>query len=312
MFIIRFHGGLGNQMFEYCFYRYMQEYVSEDLKADLTWFDRNYKEHQGYELDRVFGIQLRTASYKEIAKVHEYYPRYYPLALFRYLARKYAAGKNRNRDKKEGHIFDFGPTQYQMNPVYLTLDRDQDWYIEGVFCSDAYFQRCEDALRQELQFCRPLKGKNLALKEEMESRQSVAVHVRRGDYVGNAFDIVGPEYYKSATEYIKDRVSDPIFYVFSDDMDYIAKEFTFLGEYIPVHNQGKESYIDMQLMSCCRHMIIANSTFSYWGALLGEKDDSIVIAPARYKADEDVALARKNWILLSTEPALGEAARKWG
>lgn len=299
MFIIRFHGGLGNQMFEYCFYRYMQEYVSEDVKADLTWFDRNYKEHQGYELDRVFGIELRTATYGEIARVHEYYPRYYPLAAMRYLARKRAAWKNRNRDKKDGHVFDFGLMQYQLNPVYQTLDREKDWYIEGVFCSDAYFQMCEDALRRELQFCKPLEGENLRLKEEMERRQSVAVHVRRGDYVGNAFDIVGPDYYKKAAEYIKERVTDPVFYVFSDDMDYVAREFAFLGKYIPVHNKGKASYIDMQLISCCRHMIIANSTFSYWGALLGEKEGSIVTAPARYKADEDIALTRDHWYLVS-------------
>lgn len=300
MFIIRFHGGLGNQMLEYCFYRYMQEYVSKDVKADLTWFDRNYKEHQGFELDRVFGIKLQTATYEEIARVHEYFPRYYPLAALRYLSRKNAARKNRNRDTKDMHIFDFGPMQYQFNPVYQTLDQKKDWYIEGVFCSDAYFQTCEEILRKELQFCRPLKGKNYELKEEMERCQSVAVHVRRGDYVGNAFDIVGPEYYKKAVEYIKDKVSEPVFYIFSDDMDYITREFTFLEKYIPVHNKGKESYVDMQLISCCQHMIIANSTFSYWGALLGEKESSIVIAPARYKADEDIVLARRNWVLLPT------------
>lgn len=300
MFIIRFHGGLGNQMFEYCFYRYMQEYVSEDLKADLTWFDRNFKEHQGYELDRVFGIELRTADYQEIARVHEYYPKYYPLAALRYLARKHAEKKNRNREKKEGHIFDFGPMQYQFNPVYQTLDLQKDWYIEGVFCSDAYFQRCEDALRREFQFRRPLEGENLELKKEMESRQSVAVHVRRGDYVGNSFDILGPDYYKKAAEHIKEQVADPVFYVFSDDMEYVAREFSFLGNYVPVHNKGKASYIDMQLIACCRHMIIANSTFSYWGALLGEKEGSIVTAPDRYKADEDAVLARDNWVLIPT------------
>ena len=300
MFIIRFHGGLGNQMLEYCFYRYMQEYVSKDVKADLTWFDRNYKEHQGFELDRVFGIKLQTATYEEIARVHEYYPRYYPLAALRYLSRKNAARKNRNRDTKDMHIFDFGPMQYQFNPVYQTLDQKKDWYIEGVFCSDAYFQKCEETLRKEFRFCRPLKGKNYELKEEMEQCQSVAVHVRRGDYVGNAFDIVGPEYYKKAVEYIKDRVSDPVFYIFSDDMDYITREFAFLEKYIPVHNKGKASYIDMQLISSCQHMIIANSTFSYWGALLGEKEGSLVAAPARYKADEDIVLARRNWVLLPT------------
>ena len=131
MFIVRIHGGLGNQMFEYCFYRYLQEYVTQDLKADLTWFDRNYKEHQGYELKRVFGIELPAASYEEIARVHEYYPRYYPLAAMRYLARKNAARKNKGRNTKDAHIFDFGPTQFGYNPVYAKLDRERIGILRG-------------------------------------------------------------------------------------------------------------------------------------------------------------------------------------
>lgn len=298
MFIIRFHGGLGNQIFEYCFYRYMQEYVSDDLKADLTWFDRNYKEHQGYELERVFGIKLPAASYKEIAKVHEYYPKYYPLAAMRYLARKNAARKNKKRATSDSHIFDFGPTQYEFNPIYESLDKKKDWYIEGVFCSDVYFSRCEEMLRKELTFCQSLNEQNLSLKSEMEQCQSVAIHVRRGDYVGNNFDIVGTDYYKRAAEYIRNNVADPVFYIFSDDMEYVEKEFTFLDHYIPVHNSGKTSYVDMQLIGCCRHGIIANSSFSYWGALLGEENGSIIIAPSKYMADVDIALARKHWVLM--------------
>lgn len=298
MFIVRIHGGLGNQMFEYCFYRYLQEYVTQDLKADLTWFDRNYKEHQGYELKRVFGIELPAASYEEIARVHEYYPRYYPLAAMRYLARKNAARKNKGRNTKDAHIFDFGPTQFGYNPVYAKLDREKDWYIEGVFCSDAYFVQNEEKLRKELMFCQPLDERDKRLKEEMDQCQSVAIHVRRGDYVGNNFDVVGVDYYKRAVEYIRSMVAAPVFYVFSDDTDYVEQEFGFLGQYIPVHHNGKKSYLDMQMISCCRHAIIANSSFSYWGALLGEKEGSLIIAPKKYMADVDVALARSHWTLM--------------
>lgn len=298
MFIVRFHGGLGNQMFEYCFYRYLQENVTKDLKADLTWFDRNYKEHQGYELKRVFGIELPAASYEEVAKVHEYYPRYYPLAVMRYLARRNAARKNRERDTKASHIFDFGPTQYTFNPVYEQLDQQKDWYIEGVFCSDAYLMFHEEMIKEEFTFCQPMEEKDLLLCDGMQECQSVAIHVRRGDYVGNNFDIVGIDYYRRAVEYIRSKVADPVFYVFSDDTDYVEQEFGFLDDYHLVHHQGKKSYLDMQLISCCRHAIIANSSFSYWGALLGEEEGSIIIAPKKYMADVDVALARSHWTLL--------------
>ena len=66
-------------------------------------------------------------------------------------------------------------------------------------------------------------------------------------------------------------------------MNYIKEKFVFLKEYVPVHNEGKASFTDMKLISACRHMIIANSSFSYWGAVIGEKDDSIIIAPEKYK-----------------------------
>ena len=134
--------------------------------------------------------------------------------------------------------------------------------------------------------------------EDMKRCESVAIHVRRGDYVGNVFDILGPEYYQKSVNLLKSKVKNPVFYVFSDDMGYIRQEFTFLENYVPVHNEGKNSYMDMQLMGACKHAIIANSSFSYWGALLGEEEGSIIVAPAKYKADEDLALARDGWILV--------------
>ena len=296
MFIIRFHGGLGNQMFQYAFYQYVENYITKDLKADLTWFDRNKKEHQGYELEKVFGIRMPVASYEEVARVHEYYPRYYPLAGLRYLARKNAARKNRGRDTMASHIFDFGEKQYVFNNIYESLDLSKDWYIEGVFCSDAYLRKCERKVKSSFNFITKLEGMNLSASEAMKDCESVAIHVRRGDYVGNVFDILDLSYYQNAVEEMKKRVKKPVFYIFSDDMDYVREKFTFIEDGIPVHNVGQASYMDMKLISCCKHAIIANSTFSYWGALLGETPASIIIAPKRYKADEQVALARGNWI----------------
>lgn len=298
MIIIRFHGGLGNQMFQYSFFQYMKKRYGDLLKADITWFDRNYKEHQGYELEKVFGIRLPVATYEEIAEVHEHYPKYYPCALLRYLSRRRAAQKNRKRDTSQNHIYDFGDTQYRYNKIFENLDVEKDWYIEGVFCSDAYLNYCEEQIKQDFSFKKPLQGDNVGTVLRMKQENSVAIHVRRGDYVGNVFDIVGVDYYEAAVEKIRESVQNPQFYVFSDDMDYVKENFSFLDKYVPMHNRGADSYLDMQLISCCKHAVIANSSFSYWGALLGECSDSIIIAPKKYKADEDVALARKNWILL--------------
>ena len=303
MIIIRFHGGLGNQMFEYAFFKYMEKRYPGKVKADLTWFDRNFREHQGYELEKVFGISLPTASYEEVAKIHEYYPKYYKFAPLRFLAKRWAKKKNAKRIAKGDlptgeHVFDFGPTQYEKNPIFDKLDANKDWYIEGVFCSDEYLADVEMVVKRDFAFSVPENDKLRKLEEEMKSCESVAIHVRRGDYVGNVFDVVRTEYYQKACEYVAGKVKNPTFYIFSDDMDYVKKEFSFLQNYQPVHNAGSASYTDMMLISKCRHAIIANSSFSYWGALLGEREGSIVIAPEKYKADETIALARKNWILI--------------
>ena len=302
MIVIRFHGGLGNQMFEYTFYEYMRQRYPEHIKADLSWFDRNYNAHQGYELSRAFGIELPAVSYEDLARIHEYFPKYYPFAALRFLSRKIAKYKNDKRRASgtftENYINDFGPTQYGKNDVFDHLDTGKDWYLEGVYCSDAYLAVCEDAVKKAFTFKEKLSADNQLIADKMATDNSVAIHVRRGDYVGNVFDVVTVDYYRAAVEYIKSKVDDPVFYVFSDDMDYINSKFTFLGEYVPVHNSGKASYVDMRLMSLCKHCIIANSSFSYWGAVLGETKDSIVIAPKQYKADENLALARSNWILM--------------
>lgn len=301
MIIVRFHGGLGNQMFEYSFYEYLKSRYDVEVKADLTWFDRNYSEHQGFELEDVFGIDMQVASYKEIAAVHEYFPRYYPFAALRFLSRKLAAFKNKKRNSKGGfvhnYMWDFGPTQYTKNEDFDHIDITKDWYIEGVYCSDAYYSVCEDTLKKRFSFKEPLDKDNQLLADAMNKQESVAIHVRRGDYVGNVFDIVTVDYYRRAVEYIRSKVDNPVFYVFSDDMDYIQKEFTFLKDYVPVHNEGKKSFTDMRMISNCKHMIVANSSFSYWGAVLGQTKDSIIIAPKKYKADEEIALARANWLL---------------
>lgn len=275
----------------------MEERYPGLIKADITWFDRNYKEHQGYELKDVFGVDLKVATYNEIARIHEYYPKYYPWAGLRYIARKISKYQNKKNKPSGEHIYDFGPTQYVKNDVFDKLDISKDWYLEGVYCSDAYLSLLDEKPSKLFNFPEP-KNEVKDLLIEMSKCNSVAIHVRRGDYVGTVFDILGTEYYKKAVDYIRNNVDNPVFYVFSDDMKYIEDSFDFIDGYRPVHNVGKKSYVDMQLISGCKHMIIGNSTFSYWGAVIGEKTDSIVIAPKKYKADKDVALARKNWVLL--------------
>ena len=303
MIIIRFHGGLGNQMFEYAFFCYMQKVYGDrtQVVADITWFDRNHNVHNGYELERVFGIKLPCASYEEIGRVHEFYPGYHMTAPVRFIARRMAARKNRTHKPEGKHIFDFGKSQYSVNPAYEDMDLSYDWYIEGVFSTDDYMKHGGLNPGELFGFKDPLSSEDSLISERMENCSSVAVHVRRGDYTGTAFDILGTEYYRNAFEKIKEKADDPVCFVFSDDMDYVRENMGFLGDFVPVHHAGAKSFEDMRLMTHCKHMIAANSSFSYWGAKLGDDrgvEDRIVIAPKKYKADEDAVLAADNWILV--------------
>lgn len=118
----------------------------------------------------------------------------------------------------------------------------------------------------------------------------MSLHVRRGDYVSDArthatLGVCSLDYYRAAVRYIADHVEAPEFFVFSDDIAW-AQANLELGHpchYVD-HNRGAESYNDMRLMSLCRHHIIANSSFSWWGAWLNPRADKVVVAPARWFA----------------------------
>jgi hypothetical protein len=128
------------------------------------------------------------------------------------------------------------------------------------------------------------------LSDKMIQDESVSIHVRRGDYLSksnkNIYWTCGGEYYRDAIRYLKTRIKNPVFFVFSDDIQWVKKNFTFLSEsptrFIE-HGMTPSDCIDITLMRYCKHYIIANSTFGWWGAYLGNKNkNSIVIAPKKW------------------------------
>lgn len=123
---------------------------------------------------------------------------------------------------------------------------------------------------------------NDRLISRIKNRIKVSLHIRRGDYLGLSayYNLTETTYYDRAIKYISDKFDSPIFVVFSDDIPWVKENLTIIGdrEYVD-WNIGQESYKDMILMSMCDHNINANSSFSYWGAMLNENPDKIVIAP---------------------------------
>lgn len=158
----------------------------------------------------------------------------------------------------------------------------------GVFQSEKYFEDIKDEVKNAFRFFPFQSGKNLDLQQKMEKENSIAIHVRKGkDYLfgmpyKNTCDI---SYYIDAINFIKSRVENPVFYVFTDNPLWVENNLKkyicyTLIDWNPAVGDG--NHFDMQLMTCAKHNIIANSTYSWWGAWLNPNPDKIVIGPSKW------------------------------
>src|SRR5690606_32306903 len=130
----------------------------------------------------------------------------------------------------------------------------------------------------------PLDGRNLTLGQHVVKVNSVSIHVRRGDYVGHPVlgGICDLAYYQKAIRSIEKKLKDPLFVVFSNDMDWCRTHLNLPDAAFVDWNRGEQSYRDMQLMALCKNHILANSSFSWWGAWLNPANEKLVVSPKRW------------------------------
>ena len=160
--------------------------------------------------------------------------------------------------------------------------------LKGFWQSEKYFAHCKDAIRKQFSFLPFDEKKNIAIMNKMEKENSVAIHLRKGaDYLQSELmgkGLCGVEYYIKAIEYIKQNVDNPVFYVFTDNPEWVKNNLPKFDYILVDWNEvaGKKNFRDMQLMSCAKHNIIANSTYSWWGAWLNPNPNKIVIGPTKF------------------------------
>jgi hypothetical protein len=294
MIITKLEGGLGNQLFQYAAGRRLAHARGVDLKLDISGLSNpNYRTMRHYEL-APFNVMQSFASEKDIAK----------------LARPNSDLLSRlfHRILRKGEQF---PKSYIKEPHYhfdpRILDLPDGVYLDGYWQSERYFGDTTELIRKELTLREPPSGRNAELAREIAECQAVSLHVRRGDYVNDEIThrvhgVCGMDYYARAVTYIANRVNVPVFFVFSDDPAW-ARENIKLHHPMQIvdHNGPECGYEDMRLMSLCRHHIIANSSFSWWGAWLNPSHDKIVIAPKRWfnSSDADTSdLYPDSWVRL--------------
>jgi hypothetical protein len=159
-------------------------------------------------------------------------------------------------------------------------------YIDGYFQAHQYAQTTEKQLRGELTLREAATGRNLEMQEQIHACESpVSLHVRRGDYtkIYGGRDALPVTYYQNAISAMAKHISDPTFFVFSDDIAFCRENLPIGPRYVFVdHNGQADAHEDLRLMSSCRHHIMANSSFSWWGAWLNPNPDKIVLAPSRW------------------------------
>lgn len=298
MKIVNITGGLGNQMFQYAFAVALQEKWREEVKVDKhhyhyifskTFHGNNFY-HNGFEIDKVFpNAKLGIASPWDIMKVSYYMPNFKLSRLIRKLMplRKYEY----IQPPKNAYSFEAE-----------ALDSNAK-YFEGYWMAYKYLESCREKIHEVYSFPPFSTDENIKYAELLHGNNTVTIHVRRGDYLGlkGLGNVCTLDYYRKAIAIVRKHIEQPEFFVFSNDQEWCMENLKdAFGDAI-VHfvnnNKGSESYRDMQLMSLARCNIMANSSFSWWGAFLNPRKDQIVIAPHKWMNDRDCSsIYSDKWI----------------
>lgn len=283
-------GGLGNQMFEYAAGRALSLRHKTDLHIDLYILNKKTKATiRNYEL---IVFQIETHIIK--SNLNKIAVKGFGFLKSNSLGRMFLNNIGIFRDEK-AQCYD---SRFK--------DLSEKTTLFGYFQNENYFKGISKQLRIDFTFKAPLKGKNDEIRTVIEQNTSVSIHIRRGDYSNSNSNlpILDISYYKKAIEHIASQVNKPYFFIFSDGIDWVKENLDlskFNHQFID-WNKNENSYIDMQLMSMCKHNIIANSSFSWWAAWLNANPNKLVIAPDKwYKGDNGKypdGFLPKEWITL--------------
>ncbi len=264
-------------MFQYAAGRALSLRNGTTLALDVSGFE-SYGLHQGFELRRVFSGPFELASGADVRRVLGWQS---PAIVRRILARRQLASLFRKRLVVEPH--------FHYWPGIMSLPKD--CYLSGYWQSERYFSDAAAQVRDDFAFRLPLDDRNAELARQINDANSVSLHVRRGDYATDprtaaTHGLCSLDFYRAAIGYVAERVQQPHFFVFSDDITWAQGnlKMDFPCVYVQ-HNRGAESYNDMRLMSLCRNHIIANSSFSWWGGWLNPRAEKIVVAPRKWFAN---------------------------
>lgn len=272
MKIVVFQGGLGNQIFKYAYYCYLRDKYSSE-KFFAYYPEAALKRHNGFELDKRFEVRMPSVSFLT--------------------------------DLLGGSLFYLNKLLRRLG-ISLWFINDDSKCHENALFHDGYMQDKKFIGENfSLQFkALKLSKINIELIKRLNSENSVSVHIRRGDYLwqkeAQLFgDICTDSYYQKAIQIVSQSTENPLFVFFSNDPGYVKEHFKLANMIVVDWNTGENSFIDMYLMSNCKFMILANSTFSYWAAILNCNVQTILCPPKWSNVDNPPEIIMDNWMIVT-------------
>lgn len=269
MIIVQLSGGIGNQMFQYAFAKALALKYKTKLVMDV----------------REFSVSDPSIT-----------PRKFSLDAFRLKSTLFEDIQEEQLPDDFTLVEDISPLYYDENIIHRVTKNS---YLCGIWQSWRYFQHIETVIRKNFRFTLlDFKRQNLFLADVIRNSQSVSIHIRRTDYLHPRWAMNGAlpkSYYDQAIQYISRWVSHPVFYVFLDDPDWAESNIITPHETHII--RGNSDAEDLFLMTQCKHNIIANSTFSWWGAWLNTSQRKINLAPSKWFLGLDTRLSQPDILL---------------
>jgi len=301
MIIVKMMGGLGNQLFQYAFGTSLAQKLSQETVYDISWFV-----HERTRILRLnyLGLSLK---YKTAGGIY---------AILKKSAIYCSARSKLIRSlkplQKLENVYEFKTSFF--NTIVKEKDfniekikNNKNYYFDGYWQNPEYFEDVRNLILSEIRFPEFQNSQDLNLKKQICDSESVAIHIRRGDYVSDSWanQTLGTcsiEYYQKAAEHIMSKHTNAKFFLFSDDPDFVKTNFGFLPNATLVSDSIRSEIDELNLMHSCKNFIIANSSFSWWGAWLSQNPEKIVIAPRQWyknkEANEQCKIVPDNWVRL--------------
>ena len=284
MLIVNFKGGLGNQMFQYAFYLELEKH-NQDVYANLSWFKNNKTDtKRPFMLNKAFNIELNEIKKNQSSNFTLPF-------LFRAINKILLNKINYKIINSSENLIIENPNVKE--EYYLSK---KEGYLDGYWQNERYFLNVKDQIINEFTFnITDTRVKSIE-NDIISNENPVSLHWRRGDYVGNsAHDVLRPKYFLNALNFIMEREPISRLYVFTEDFDWVERkliEFDLDIDFKIVSREllNIDDYNEMYLMSICKHNILSNSSFSWWGAYLNKYSNKIVLAPKIWYGEQSLEL----------------------